>query len=220
MRGSAGIAGIDHVLIGVRDLEAARRGWTRLGFNLGQQNYHGYSPTTPENSEVTNIDGINEFLDAKILFGPGKAANAGGVATSGLEMAQNSMRVRWTREEVDARLFNIMKTIHEVCARTAEKYGTPGNYVNGANIAGFVKVADAMLDETNEPLLVHRVEVIERAPQALNEQEDHGTGQGDEGEVDPQRGADARADVPGVGRVPHDSSSASRRAVCSSRRFP
>ena len=95
----------------------------------------------------TTIDGINEFLDAKILFGPGKAANAGGVATSGLEMAQNSMRVRWTREEVDARLFNIMKTIHEVCARTAEKYGTPGNYVNGANIAGFVKVADAMLDQ-------------------------------------------------------------------------
>ena len=95
----------------------------------------------------TTIDGVNKFLDAKILFGPGKAANAGGVATSGLEMAQNSMRVRWTREEVDARLFNIMKTIHEVCARTAEKYGTPGNYVNGANIAGFVKVADAMLDQ-------------------------------------------------------------------------
>jgi glutamate dehydrogenase (NADP+) len=95
----------------------------------------------------TNIDGVNKFLDAKILFGPGKAANAGGVATSGLEMAQNSMRIRWTREEVDARLFNIMKTIHEVCARTAEKYGTPGNYVNGANIAGFVKVADAMMDQ-------------------------------------------------------------------------
>jgi glutamate dehydrogenase (NADP+) len=95
----------------------------------------------------TNIDGVNQFLDAKILFGPGKAANAGGVATSGLEMAQNSMRIRWTREEVDARLFNIMKKIHEVCAHTAEKYGTPGNYVNGANIAGFVKVADAMMDQ-------------------------------------------------------------------------
>ncbi len=95
----------------------------------------------------TNIDGVNQFLDAKILFGPGKAANAGGVATSGLEMAQNSMRVRWTREEVDARLFNIMKTIHAACAYTAEKYGTPGNYVNGANIAGFVKVADAMMDQ-------------------------------------------------------------------------
>jgi glutamate dehydrogenase (NADP+) len=95
----------------------------------------------------STADAVNQFLDAKILFGPGKAANAGGVATSGLEMAQNSMRIRWTREEVDARLFNIMRTIHENCARTAEKYGTPGNYVNGANIAGFVKVADAMMDQ-------------------------------------------------------------------------
>src|ERR1700737_2745323 len=95
----------------------------------------------------TNIHGVNQFLDAKILFGPGKAANAAGAATSGWGGGQNSMRVRWTREEVDARLFNIMKTIHEVCARTAEKYGTPGNYVNGANIAGFVKVADAMMDQ-------------------------------------------------------------------------
>src|SRR3989442_1549444 len=95
----------------------------------------------------STIDAVNQFLDAKILFGPGKPANADGVATSGLEMAQNSMRIRWTREEVDARLFNIMRTIHEVCARTAEKYGTPGNYVNGANIAGFTKVADAMMDQ-------------------------------------------------------------------------
>ncbi len=95
----------------------------------------------------TTIKGINRFLEAKILFGPGKAANAGGVATSGLEMAQNSMRVSWTREEVDNRLYNIMKTIHEVCYRTAEKYGTPGNYVNGANIAGFLKVANAMMDQ-------------------------------------------------------------------------
>ena len=95
----------------------------------------------------STIDAVNQFLDKKILFGPGKAANAGGVATSGLEMAQNSMRIRWTREEVDARLFNIMKTIHGVCAYTAEKYGTPGNYVNGANIAGFTKVADAMIDQ-------------------------------------------------------------------------
>ncbi len=95
----------------------------------------------------STIDAVNQFLDAKILFGPGKAANAGGVATSGLEMAQNSMRIKWTREEVDARLFNIMKTIHQVCYRTAEKYGTPGNYVNGANIAGFTKVAEAMLDQ-------------------------------------------------------------------------
>jgi glutamate dehydrogenase (NADP+) len=95
----------------------------------------------------TTIDGINKFLEAKILFGPGKAANAGGVATSGLEMAQNSMRISWTREEVDNRLYNIMKKIHEVCHRTAEKYGTPGNYVNGANIAGFLKVANAMMDQ-------------------------------------------------------------------------
>ncbi|MEY2528979.1 MAG: glutamate dehydrogenase [Verrucomicrobiota bacterium] len=95
----------------------------------------------------TDIAGVNQFLEAGILFGPGKAANAGGVATSGLEMAQNSMRISWTREEVDTRLFNIMRTIHEVCHRTAEKYGTPGNYVNGANIAGFLKVANAMMDQ-------------------------------------------------------------------------
>jgi glutamate dehydrogenase (NADP+) len=95
----------------------------------------------------TAIDGVNQFLEAKILFAPGKAANAGGVATSGLEMAQNSMRISWTREEVDARLYNIMKTIHETCYRTAERYGTPGNYVNGANIAGFLKVANAMMDQ-------------------------------------------------------------------------
>jgi len=95
----------------------------------------------------TDIDGVNQFLEANILFGPGKAANAGGVATSGLEMAQNSMRISWTREEVDTRLFNIMRTIHENCHRTAEKYGTPGNYVNGANIAGFLKVANAMMDQ-------------------------------------------------------------------------
>ncbi|HWM26520.1 MAG TPA: NADP-specific glutamate dehydrogenase [Chthoniobacterales bacterium] len=95
----------------------------------------------------TTIDGVNQFLQAEILFGPGKAANAGGVATSGLEMAQNSMRISWTREEVDTRLFNIMRTIHENCHRTAEKYGTPGNYVNGANIAGFLKVANAMMDQ-------------------------------------------------------------------------
>lgn len=95
----------------------------------------------------STIGAINQFLGAGILFGPGKAANAGGVATSGLEMAQNSMRISWTREEVDNRLYNIMKTIHEVCQRTADKYGTPGNYVNGANIAGFLKVANAMMDQ-------------------------------------------------------------------------
>ncbi len=93
------------------------------------------------------IEAIDQFVAAKILYGPGKAANAGGVATSGLEMAQNSMRYSWTREEVDNRLHMIMKSIHKTCVDTAEKYGTPGNYVNGANIGGFVKVADAMLDQ-------------------------------------------------------------------------
>ncbi len=95
----------------------------------------------------TTIEGVHRFLQAGILYGPGKAANAGGVATSGLEMAQNSMRISWTREEVDARLYKIMKSIHAVCDRTAEKYGTPGNYVNGANIASFLKVANAMMDQ-------------------------------------------------------------------------
>ena len=95
----------------------------------------------------STIEAINQFVDAKILYGPGKAANAGGVATSGLEMAQNSMRYNWTREEVDNRLHMIMKSIHKTCVDTAEKYGTPGNYVNGANIGGFVKVADSMLDQ-------------------------------------------------------------------------
>ena len=95
----------------------------------------------------TVIAGVKQFIDAKILFGPGKAANAGGVATSGLEMAQNSMRLSWTREEVDARLQGIMKAIHKTCWATAERFGTPGNYVNGANIAGFLKVANAMLDQ-------------------------------------------------------------------------
>jgi glutamate dehydrogenase (NADP+) len=95
----------------------------------------------------TTIDGVNAFLDAGILYGPGKAANAGGVAVSGLEMAQNSMRYSWTRDEVDERLQLIMKSIHAACVETADRFGTPGNYVNGANIAGFLKVADAMLDQ-------------------------------------------------------------------------
>lgn len=95
----------------------------------------------------TTIDGFKVFTDAKILYSPGKASNAGGVATSGLEMSQNSMRLPWNREEVDQRLHQIMVRIHDTCVTTAEKYGTPGNYVNGANIAGFLKVADAMLDQ-------------------------------------------------------------------------
>ena len=92
-------------------------------------------------------EGIRMFVDAGILYCPGKAANAGGVAVSGLEMAQNSMRLPWTRAEVDERLRMIMKNIHATCVETAERFGTPGNYVNGANIGGFLKVADAMLDQ-------------------------------------------------------------------------
>ena len=95
----------------------------------------------------TTLEGYKVFTDAKLLYAPGKASNAGGVATSGLEMSQNSMRLPWNREEVDHRLHQIMVRIHETCVTTAEKYGTPGNYVNGANIAGFLKVADAMLDQ-------------------------------------------------------------------------
>jgi glutamate dehydrogenase (NADP+) len=96
-------------------------------------------PSTPEAVDV--------FLDKKILYGPGKAANAGGVATSGLEMSQNSQRLSWSREEVDKKLNQIMVAIHRQCTDAATEYGQPGNYVMGANIAGFVKVADAMLDQ-------------------------------------------------------------------------
>ena len=96
-------------------------------------------PTVPE--------GVEKFLEAGILYGPGKAANAGGVATSGLEMSQNSQRLNWTRDEVDARLKGIMQAIHKAAYEAAEEYGQPGNYVVGANIAGFVKVADSMLDQ-------------------------------------------------------------------------
>lgn len=95
-------------------------------------------PSTPE--------AIDVYMKNKILYGPGKAANAGGVAVSGLEMSQNSLRLSWTRKEVDERLHNIMKDIHETCV----KYGTEGkfiNYVKGANVGGFIKIADAMLDQ-------------------------------------------------------------------------
>jgi glutamate dehydrogenase (NADP+) len=95
----------------------------------------------------TVLDGVRLFLEAKILYGPAKAANAGGVATSGLERSQNSMRLSWTRQEVDERLHGIMRAIHRSCRETAETFGTPGNYVNGANIAAFLKVADAMMDQ-------------------------------------------------------------------------
>jgi glutamate dehydrogenase (NADP+) len=95
-------------------------------------------PTTPE--------GVELILDAKILYGPGKAANAGGVATSGLEMTQNSMRISWSREEVDAKLHSIMKAIHESCVQYGKKDNFT-NYVRGANVAGFIKVANAMMDQ-------------------------------------------------------------------------
>jgi glutamate dehydrogenase (NADP+) len=95
----------------------------------------------------STLEAAKLFLDAKILYGPAKAANAGGVATSGLEMSQNSMRQAWTREEVDDRLHKIMIAIHKNCFETADSYGTPGNLVHGANIAGFLKVANAMLDQ-------------------------------------------------------------------------
>ncbi len=94
----------------------------------------------------TTIEGVNVFHDAKILYAPGKASNAGGVATSGLEMSQNSLRISWTREEVDNRLHKIMKDIHEQCTQYGKINGRV-DYVKGANIAGFVKVADAMLDQ-------------------------------------------------------------------------
>jgi glutamate dehydrogenase (NADP+) len=95
----------------------------------------------------TTLEGIDIFLDHKILFAPGKAANAGGVAVSGLEMAQNAMRIKWNSQEVEERLKKIMQHIHRECLAASEEYGTPGNYVNGANIAGFVKVAEAMMDQ-------------------------------------------------------------------------
>jgi glutamate dehydrogenase/leucine dehydrogenase len=94
-------------------------------------------PSTPEAVEV--------FLNAQILYGPGKAANAGGVATSGLEMTQNSMRLPWSREEVDEKLQTIMKNIHSTCVKYGKKESGFINYVDGANIGGFVKVANAMI---------------------------------------------------------------------------
>ena len=94
-------------------------------------------PTTPE--------GVQVFHDAGVAFGPGKAANAGGVATSSLEMQQNASRDSWTFERTEQRLAEIMRHVHDTCHATAEEYGAPGNYVRGANIAGFHRVADAMV---------------------------------------------------------------------------
>ena len=98
-------------------------------------------PLTPDASEILH--------ESKILYSPGKASNAGGVACSGFEMAQNSTKIKWTREEVDQRLHQVMRDIHKNCLEAAERYGDPGNYSYGANIAGFIKVANAMLDQGN-----------------------------------------------------------------------
>ena len=95
----------------------------------------------------TTMEAYDIFKEANILYAPGKASNAGGVATSGLEMSQNSMRLPWPREEVDKRLHQIMIRIHNTCIETADRFGNPGNYVIGANIAGFLKVANAMIDQ-------------------------------------------------------------------------
>ncbi len=94
-------------------------------------------------------DAIEFLLENNILYSPGKASNAGGVACSGFEMAQNSTKIKWTKEEVDQRLRQVMTDIHRNCLQAAERYGDPGNYFSGANIAGFIKVANAMLDQGN-----------------------------------------------------------------------
>lgn len=94
----------------------------------------------------TEPEAVDVFLKAGVLFGPGKAANAGGVATSGLEMSQNSMRLNWSREEVDGKLHTIMENIHKACVTHGTEEGGV-NYIKGANIAGFIKIADSMLDQ-------------------------------------------------------------------------
>ncbi|MBS0299977.1 MAG: glutamate dehydrogenase, partial [Proteobacteria bacterium] len=95
----------------------------------------------------STAEAVECFLHNKVLYAPGKASNAGGVATSGLEMSQNAMRMSWTREEVDARLKEIMQAIHKSCLKYGTKADGSVNYVDGANIAGFVKVAEAMLGQ-------------------------------------------------------------------------
>ena len=108
---------------------------------------NGVCVVTEGSNMSCTLAAVHTLIDAGVLYAPGKAANAGGVATSGLEMAQNSARLSWSREEVDRRLHGIMKAIHSACRETAAAYGVPGNYVHGANIAGFTKVADAMIDQ-------------------------------------------------------------------------
>ena len=110
---------------------------------------NGCQCVTEGSNMSSTLEAVEFFMEhtGSIMFSPGKASNAGGVATSGLEMSQNSMRLSWTRDEVDAKLHQIMVNIHKSCVEAAAKFGTPGNYVNGANIAGFLKVADAMIDQ-------------------------------------------------------------------------
>jgi glutamate dehydrogenase (NADP+) len=95
----------------------------------------------------STLDAVHVFEDARVLYAPGKASNAGGVATSGLEMSQNAMRLNWTREEVDGRLLEIMQKIHAACVQYGAREDGSISYVDGANVAGFVKVADAMLSQ-------------------------------------------------------------------------
>lgn len=131
-----------------------------LAFPCATQNEVSYEDAKElvKNKVLAVVEGANMplepkaielLLENKILYSPGKASNAGGVACSGLEMTQNSIRMQWTAEEVDRHLRNIMINIHDACLKAAEEYGTPGNYLNGANIAGFIKVADAMIDQGN-----------------------------------------------------------------------
>lgn len=108
---------------------------------------NGVSVVCEGSNMSTTPEAVDIFMDNGILYAPGKAANAGGVGVSGLEMSQNSMRISWPRTEVDKRLRQIMRSIHTSCTNAADEYGQPGNYVAGANIAGFVKVANAMLDQ-------------------------------------------------------------------------
>lgn len=108
---------------------------------------NGVSVVCEGSNMSTTPEAVDIFMDNGILYAPGKAANAGGVGVSGLEMSQNSMRISWPRAEVDNRLRQIMKSIHTSCTNAADEYGQPRNYVVGANIAGFVKVANAMLDQ-------------------------------------------------------------------------
>ena len=121
-----------------------------LGLDDAKTLYGNGCVCVTEGSNMSStLEAVEFFMEhtGTIMFSPGKASNAGGVATSGLEMSQNSMRLAWSREEVDARLQQIMVNIHTSCVSAADRFGTPGNYVNGANIAGFLKVADAMIEQ-------------------------------------------------------------------------